>query len=147
MDVDILIRGAQVFDGGAARPWRPTSPSMAIVSPPSGERRQPSPRVGSSTVAGWRRLRDSWTSPAIRKMTSDPCRRVGLADRGRLRPGYKADVVLFDPARVRDTAAYKDPIRYPEGIQTVLVNGVVTVEAGQHTGARAGQMVRRTGAR
>jgi N-acyl-D-amino-acid deacylase len=83
-------------------------------------------------------------STAIRKMTSDPCRRLGLADRGRLRPGYKADVVLFDPARVRDTASYEEPIRYPEGVHTVLVNGTVTVEAGQHTGARAGQVVRRT---
>ena len=82
-------------------------------------------------------------SIAIRKMTSDPCRRVGLTDRGWLRPGYKADVVLFDPGRVRDRATYDDPIRYPEGIHTVLVNGTVTVEAGQHTGARAGQVVRR----
>ena len=80
---------------------------------------------------------------AIRKMTSDPCRRLGLADRGRLLPGCKADVVLFDPAQVRDTASYEEPIRYPEGIRAVLVNGVVTVEAGQHTGARAGQVVRR----
>jgi N-acyl-D-aspartate/D-glutamate deacylase len=82
-------------------------------------------------------------STAIRKMTSDPCRRVGLTDRGWLRPGYKADVVLFDPDRVRDAATYEDPIRYPEGIHTVLVNGIVTVEAGQHTGARAGRIVRR----
>lgn len=81
---------------------------------------------------------------AIRKMTSDPCRRFGLMDRGRLRPGYAADVVLFDPDRVRDTATYEEPIRYPAGVHTVLVNGIVTVEAGEHTGARAGQIVRRT---
>jgi N-acyl-D-aspartate/D-glutamate deacylase len=81
---------------------------------------------------------------AIRKMTSDPCRRAGIHDRGELRPGYKADLVLFDPDRVRDGASYENPICYPEGIHTVLVNGVVTVEAGQHTGARAGQIVRRS---
>ncbi len=81
---------------------------------------------------------------AIRKMTSDPCRRMGLRDRGWLRPGYAADVVLFDPDRVRDTATYEDPIRYPLGVHTVLVNGVPTVEAGEHTGARAGKIVRRT---
>jgi len=81
---------------------------------------------------------------AIRKMTSDPCRRLGLGDRGWLRPGYAADVVLFDPSRVRDTATYEEPIRYPVGIHTVLVNGVVTVEAGEHTGARAGSIVRRS---
>ena len=80
---------------------------------------------------------------AIRKMTSDPCRRAGLLDRGVLRPGYKADVVLFDPDRVRDRATYRDPVAYPEGIHTVFVNGVITVEAGQHTGARAGQVLRR----
>jgi len=81
---------------------------------------------------------------AIRKMTSDPCRRFGLRDRGWLRPGYAADVVLFDPDRVRDTATYEEPIRYPVGVHTVLVNGVPTVEAGEHTGAMAGQIVRRT---
>jgi N-acyl-D-amino-acid deacylase len=77
-------------------------------------------------------------------MTSDPCRRLGLADRGWLRPGYAADIVLFDPDRVGDTATYEEPIRYPVGVHTVLVNGVVTVEAGEHTGARAGRIVRRT---
>jgi N-acyl-D-aspartate/D-glutamate deacylase len=81
---------------------------------------------------------------AIRKMTSDPCRKIGLADRGFLRPGCKADVVLFDPERVQDTATYEDPIRSPVGVHMVLVNGVVTVEDGEHTGARAGQMLRRT---
>jgi N-acyl-D-aspartate/D-glutamate deacylase len=80
---------------------------------------------------------------AIRKMTSDPCRKIGLADRGLLSPGCKADVVLFNPDRVRDTATYEDPIQYPVGVHTVLVNGVVTVEAGKHTGARAGQILRR----
>jgi N-acyl-D-aspartate/D-glutamate deacylase len=81
---------------------------------------------------------------AIRKMTSEPCRRIGLADRGWLRPGYAADVVLFDPDRVKDTATYEEPIRYPSGVPMVLVNGVVTVEGGGHTGARAGQIARRS---
>jgi N-acyl-D-aspartate/D-glutamate deacylase len=82
-------------------------------------------------------------STAIRRMTSDPCRRMGVMDRGMLRPGYHADIVLFDPYQVRDTATYEEPIRYPEGVHTVLVNGIVTVEAGQHTGAKAGQVLRR----
>ncbi len=82
-------------------------------------------------------------SVAIRKMTSDPCRRVGLRDRGELRPGYKADVVLFEPDKIRDRATYEDPMRYPDGISTVFVNGAVTVEDGRHTGARAGEIVRR----
>jgi N-acyl-D-aspartate/D-glutamate deacylase len=80
---------------------------------------------------------------AVRKMTADPCRRFGLRDRGRLRAGLKADLVLFDPARVADTATYEDPMRYPVGIEMVLVNGVVAAEGGQHTGVRAGQILRR----
>ena len=84
---------------------------------------------------------------AIRKMTSDPCRRLGLADRGWLRPGFRADIVLFHPDRVQDTATYETPIRYPVGVHMVLVNGVVTVEAGEHTGARAGEILRRTAAK
>jgi len=80
---------------------------------------------------------------AVRRMTWDPCRRLGLEDRGLLRPGFAADVVLFDPARIADRATYEDPIRYPEGIHMVVVNGVVTVEDGQHNGARTGRMVRK----
>ncbi len=83
---------------------------------------------------------------AIRKMTSDPCRRMGLGDRGWIRPGYAADIVLFDPNRIRDTATYEEPIRYPAGVHMVLVNGTVAVEAGEHTGAREGQILRRTAA-
>ncbi len=80
---------------------------------------------------------------AIRKMTSDPCRRMGLANRGWIRPGYAADIVLFDPVHIRDTATYEEPFRYPAGVSMVLVNGIVAVEAGEHTGARAGQILRR----
>jgi N-acyl-D-amino-acid deacylase len=83
---------------------------------------------------------------AIRKMTSDACRRMGLADRGRIRPGHAADIVLFDPDHVRDTATYEEPIRYPAGVAMVLVNGIVAVEAGEHTGARAGRILRRPAA-
>ena len=81
---------------------------------------------------------------AIRKMTSEPCRRFGLTGRGRLAPGCYADLVLFDPDRVRDRASYEEPIQYPDGIRYVLVNGVITVEEGEHTGARAGRVLRRS---
>jgi len=80
---------------------------------------------------------------AIRKMTWDPCRMVGLPDRGRLIPGAVADLTLFDPDRVRDEATYEDPYRPPSGIAWVLVNGQVAVEAGALTGVRAGRPVRR----
>lgn len=78
-------------------------------------------------------------------MTLDPCRRFGLAERGLIAPGYSADVVVFDPDRVADRASYEEPIRYPEGIRYVLVNGVITVEEGEHTGARAGGVLRGSG--
>ncbi len=80
---------------------------------------------------------------AIRKMTSAPCRRLGIADRGLLRAGMKADLVLFDPARVRDRSTYERPMAYPEGIEMVFVNGAAVVEEGAHTGARPGRALRR----
>ncbi len=78
---------------------------------------------------------------AIRKMTYDPCRRFGLAARGLIAPGTYADLVLFDPDGVRDRATYEEPLQYPDGIRYVLVNGVITVEEGEHTGARAGRVL------
>jgi N-acyl-D-aspartate/D-glutamate deacylase len=81
---------------------------------------------------------------AVRKMTFDPCRRFGLKDRGLIAPGCYADLVLFNPDEVRDRATYEEPIQYPEGIRYVIVNGVVTVEEREHTGARAGRVVRRS---
>ncbi|MFQ5840622.1 MAG: amidohydrolase family protein, partial [Candidatus Methylomirabilales bacterium] len=80
---------------------------------------------------------------AVRRMTSDPCRRFGIADRGQVAPGYYADLVLFDPDTVRDRATYQDPIQYPDGIRYVLVNGTITLEEGEHTGARAGRIIGR----
>lgn len=76
-------------------------------------------------------------------MTGDPCRKLGLWDRGHLQPGCVADLVLFDSATVSDRATYEAPIRYPVGIHHVFVNGVSVVEAGEHTGARPGRVVRR----
>ena len=84
---------------------------------------------------------------AIRKLTADPCRRLGLVDRGRLAPGFHADLVLFDPARVRDTATYEKPWSFPEGVYHVLVNGQLAVEDGGLTGARSGRVIRRASAR
>jgi N-acyl-D-amino-acid deacylase len=80
---------------------------------------------------------------AVRKMTCEPCRRFGLKDRGLIAPGYYADLVLVNVDEVRDRATFEEPIQYPEGIRYVIVNGVVTVEEGEHTGARAGRVIRR----
>jgi dihydroorotase/N-acyl-D-amino-acid deacylase len=80
---------------------------------------------------------------AVRKMTSMPAARIGLADRGVLRPGAAADVVVFDPATVADRATFDRPHQYPAGIATVVVNGAVAVERGRPTGVRAGRVLRR----
>jgi N-acyl-D-aspartate/D-glutamate deacylase len=76
---------------------------------------------------------------AVRKMSSLPARRLGLQDRGLLRAGMKADLVVFDPAAVRDTADFEKPLQYPEGIPTVLVNGKIVLENGKRTKERPGR--------
>ena len=81
---------------------------------------------------------------AVRRCTSAPAARVGLADRGSLRPGAPADVVVFDPARLADRATFTAPHQFAAGIDLVLVNGAVTVDGGEHTGVRAGSVLRGT---
>jgi dihydroorotase/N-acyl-D-amino-acid deacylase len=76
---------------------------------------------------------------AVRKVTSGAARRLGLTDRGLLRPGMMADVVIFDPAKVKDVATYANPKRFPEGIETVLVNGQPVLVDGVRTEARPGR--------
>ncbi len=76
---------------------------------------------------------------AIRKMASLPAARLGLVDRGLLKKGMAADIVIFDPATVRDKATYVQPHQYPEGINYVIVNGTIVVKEGQHTGAKPGK--------
>ena len=79
---------------------------------------------------------------AVRKMTSAPAARLGLRERGTLRDGAIADVVVFDPATVRSTATYDEPRSYPIGIETVIVNGTLVVDDGGHTGATPGRGIR-----
>jgi N-acyl-D-amino-acid deacylase len=84
---------------------------------------------------------------AIHKMTQMPAQRLGLADRGVLRVGAAADVVVLDPATVKDQSTFTEPHQYPLGIETVIVNGAVAVERGKATGVRAGRVVLRGHAR
>jgi dihydroorotase/N-acyl-D-amino-acid deacylase len=84
---------------------------------------------------------------AIHKMTGAPAARVGMRDRGLLKAGLFADVTIFDPARVIDRATFENPNQYPEGIQYVLVNGQIAVDAGKRTPVLAGQVVRGPGYR
>ena len=82
---------------------------------------------------------------AVRRLTSFPADTLRLADRGRLVPGHHADVVVFDPARIIDHATWADPHRYATGVHHVIVNGSHTLADGEHTGARAGRVVRGPG--
>ena len=79
---------------------------------------------------------------AVRRMTSLSADTFGIGERGRIRVGYWADLVLFDPATIVDTATYDDPQREPEGIRLVVVNGAIAYDAGRHTGVGAGKMLR-----
>lgn len=80
---------------------------------------------------------------AVRKMTSLNAAKIGIVDRGRIRPGLFADITLFDPEKVIDRSTYTEPFAYPEGINYVIINGQVVLENGKHTGATPGRALRR----
>jgi N-acyl-D-amino-acid deacylase len=82
---------------------------------------------------------------AVRRLTSLPAENLKLERRGRLKPGFYADVVVFDPAKIQDHATYEKPHQYATGVIHVLVNGVPVIQGGEHTGAKPGQVVRGPG--
>lgn len=84
---------------------------------------------------------------AVRKMTSYPAQILGLSDRGQVQKGFMADLVVFNPKTVIDTATYEKPKSYPVGVPYVLVNGVVVVDKGAHTGVRSGRVLYGKGTR
>jgi N-acyl-D-amino-acid deacylase len=84
---------------------------------------------------------------AVRKMTSLNAEKLGIPDRGLLREGKKADVTVFDAARVIDRATFENPHQYPAGIEYVIVNGVPVLEKGDHVGSRPGKILRKTSPR
>jgi N-acyl-D-amino-acid deacylase len=79
---------------------------------------------------------------AVRKMTSWPASRMGLADRGVLREGLRADVVVFNAEKVLDTADWTHPTTTPVGIDAVIVNGAIALDHGTYTGAKSGRVLR-----
>jgi N-acyl-D-amino-acid deacylase len=79
---------------------------------------------------------------AVHKMTGAAAARLGLRERGTLRDGNRADLVVFDPATIRSNATYDEPRRYPTGIEHVVVNGVLVIDGGEHTGATPGRGIR-----
>ena len=78
---------------------------------------------------------------AVRKMTAFPAQRIGLSDRGVLREGMRADISIFDPALVRDRSTFEQPHQYAEGVDLVIVNGLVVFESGSLTTARPGRIL------
>jgi len=109
------------------------------------------PRVGAGTftrVLGVYVREKQWlTLPeAIHKMTSLPAQRLGWKDRGTLRKGSVADLVLFDPATVIDNSTFANPAALSTGIEKVFVNGVLVWDSGKPTGAHPGIVIGRKGA-
>ena len=82
---------------------------------------------------------------AIRKLTSLPATTLRIKDRGKLTPGYFADIVVFDPKTVADYATYERPHQYATGVMDVWVNGVQVLKDGEHTGQKPGRVVRGPG--
>jgi N-acyl-D-amino-acid deacylase len=112
-------------------------------------RSNPHPRAYGN-FARWlgKYVRDDKLVPleeGIRRMTSLPADNLGLAERGRLLPGQMADVVVFDPATIRDHATFDKPHQYSTGVSHVFVNGVAVLRDGEHTGATPGRVVRGPG--
>jgi N-acyl-D-amino-acid deacylase len=137
-DVQTLLRSPAVLVGSDGRAVAPDS--VTGQSRPHPRFYGTFPRVLGHYV---RDLGLLSLPEAVRKMTGGPARILRLVDRGLLREGYRADVTVFDPATVQDRATYQDPHQYPSGISTVIVNGVVVVDAGRHTGALLGRVLRR----
>ncbi len=88
-----------------------------------------------------RELKTITLEDAVRKMSAFPAQRIGLADRGVLREGMKADIAIFDPATIRDLATFEKPHQYAEGVSHVIVNGQVAFENGSMTPARPGKIL------
>ncbi len=131
-----------------AQPWTSfcTDASLKALDGPFSDGK-PHPRAyGSMTRVLGRYVREAkilTLEDAIRKMTSQPAQRVGLRDRGLLKPGFFADVVVFDPKTVIDKATFVDPHQYSEGIDHVLVNGKLVWKKGEFAGNFPGRGLRR----
>jgi len=111
--------------------------------------RRPHPRTyGAFARLLGRYVREERLIPleeAIRRLTALPAANLKVERRGRLRPGYFADVVVFDPATIADRSTFQDPHQYAVGVRHVLVNGVPVLRDGEHTGALPGRVVRGPG--
>jgi N-acyl-D-amino-acid deacylase len=137
-DVDTIYRypnAAVASDGG-------------VIEPGVGLPHPRSYGTNARVLADYVRERHVMTlEDAVRRMTSLPARAFSFHDRGIVRPGFIADLVLFDPDKVRDNATFEDPHQFSEGFDYVIVNGQVAVADGKPTDVRAGEFVKNVGAR
>ena len=85
----------------------------------------------------------SWEEAAM-KLSTRPHSKLGIKDRGIIRPGFYADLVLFNPDTVSTKADYSGVAKYPEGIEYVIINGEIVVEKTQHTGRKPGKLIRKS---
>jgi N-acyl-D-aspartate/D-glutamate deacylase len=120
--------------------YRPLEPMPNLIETALAWRQNDASPVLAEFVRAERHLR---LPEAIRKMTSFPAQRLGLPDRGLLRDGFKADIVVFNPNTVKTHATRQDPKHYPLGIEYVIVNGIVVIDRTTNTGALPGRALRR----
>jgi N-acyl-D-amino-acid deacylase len=137
-DVQAIVRSPMVLvgsDGTSLAPYGTTSQG------------KPHPRFyGTFPRVLGRYVRDLGLlslPQAIYKMTGGSAAALRLVDRGLLREGYRADITIFDPHTIADRATYDNPHQYAAGISTVIVNGVVVIDTGEHTGELPGQVLHR----
>ena len=121
------------------------SDSWSITLHPTFTRGKPHPRFYGTYPRVFRKyVREEGLltlEEAIRKMTSFPAGKFRIKDRGLLKPGMWADIVVFNPKKIMDKATYQDPHQYPEGIKYVIVNGEVVIEDGEHIGSLPGKIL------
>ena len=130
--------GMVCSDGGAYAPYGPLS-----ASSPHPRGYGTFPRLLGHYV---RERKAMSLEAAVHKVSGLPARKLGLADRGVLRVGAAADVVVFDPDGVGDRATFEEPHQYPAGIPHVVAGGVHTIREGEQTGRTGGRAVRGSGA-
>ncbi len=143
------LRGFSVWeddvDAIMSQPWNATSTDAAIALPEDG------PDTHARYYGSYPRKLRRYAldrgvislENAVRSSTSLPAQILGIRDRGLIREGQAADLVVFDPATVRDSATFENPHQYAEGIDFVIVNGKFVVEQRKLTGALAGQVLSR----
>jgi N-acyl-D-aspartate/D-glutamate deacylase len=136
-DVDFLLPKPQSMIGSDGRSFTPGGPTGTG---------HPHPRsYGAFPRVLARYVRDKHLLPleeAVHKMTGKPARKLRLDRRGELRPGYFADVVVFDPATIRDRATFEAPHQFAEGIHWVIVNGHIALDRGRASAELVGQVLR-----